>query len=64
MVSTALKAEMERSQLQLEQVVIALLHLMYGIVDQVQAPLARACLIFAADHGMHKIVPELEMVCS
>ncbi|CAK5080669.1 unnamed protein product [Meloidogyne enterolobii] len=53
---------MEYNQLRLEQVLSPLLALMYGTGDNVPNNLIRSCLIFACDHGMKKIVKELEEV--
>nr|CAD2190273.1 unnamed protein product [Meloidogyne enterolobii] len=64
-ISSNLKAEMEYNQLRLEQVLSPLLALMYGTGDNVPNNLIRSCLIFACDHGMKKIVKELEeMICN
>lgn len=59
-VSPNLKHELESRQLKLEQVVVPLLHLLYGTIKRVENYLVRACLIFAYDHGMHTIVEDFE----
>ncbi|KAL7079401.1 hypothetical protein ACQ4LE_001071, partial [Meloidogyne hapla] len=64
-ISSNLKAEMEYSQIRLEQVLSPLLALIYGTGEHIPNNLIRSCLIFACDHGMKKIANELEeLICN
>jgi hypothetical protein len=61
-VSSALKAELQRCQIQLAQAVLPVLEMLYGVTNRVPNHLVRACLIFAHDHGMRSVVEDLEEV--